>query len=57
MEMWTFSAEGGEPVRRSVPASYGGISLSSDGKHFATTILTSRLQVWALEHFLPVQAR
>ena len=57
METWTFSPDGGgEPVRREIPAELRGLSLSPDGKHVATTRLTSRAQLWALENFLPAPA-
>lgn len=52
MELWTFSSEGGEPVKRPHPAGHRGLSLSPDGKQVATTSLTSKNQVWALEYFL-----
>ncbi len=53
MELWVFSPEGGEPKRQANPAEWRGLSISPDGKHVATTSLTQRGQLWALENFLP----
>ena len=55
MELWAFSPEGGEPKRQAIPREWRGLSFSPDGKYVATTKLTQRAQVWALENFLPAK--
>ncbi len=53
MESWVFSPDGGEPERQANPADLRGLSISPDGKYVATTSMTQRWQLWALENFLP----
>lgn len=55
MELWTFPASGGTPSKQAIAKELRGLSLSPDGKHLATTLLTRREQVWALENFLPAK--
>lgn len=55
MELWTFPTSGGIPSKQAIPKELRGLSLSPDGKQLATTLLTRREQVWALENFLPAK--
>ena len=55
MESWIFPVDGGEPKRIAIPKEMRGISFSPDGKHVATSRVTQRFQLWALENFLPAK--
>lgn len=53
LELWVFSPEGGEPIKQKISAAWHGLSFTPDAKFVATTKLTQRSQVWAIENFLP----
>jgi Tol biopolymer transport system component len=53
MEFGIFPIDGSTPTRFRAPKEFRGLTLSPDGKFLATTFLTRRDQVWALENFLP----
>lgn len=57
MEFRVFPAGGGAPTRQPIPKEFHGLALSPDGKYLATSRLTRRVQVWALENFLPKATR
>lgn len=53
-ELWLVSAQGGEPRKLDLAAeNIRDLRIHPDGRHIAYTAGKDRLEVWALDHFLP----
>ena len=53
-ELWRVSAEGGEPRKLDLTAeAIRDLCVHPDGRHIAYTAGKDRLEVWALDNFLP----
>jgi Tol biopolymer transport system component len=55
-ELWVFPAEGGEAIRKPLPAEMRGLSVRPEGK-VATLRVENHRQVWVLENFLPAGSK
>jgi len=53
MQFGVYPIDGSTPSRFPAPGEIRGLHVSPDGKLLATTVLTRRDQIWALENFLP----
>src|SRR5262249_19810069 len=52
-EFWRIPVDGGEPVKTPLDAEYRGVSVHPDGRRVGMTSMTTKLEVWVMENFLP----
>ena len=57
-ELWRISAEGGEPQKLGITMNFiQGLRAHPDGKQIAFAAGQFKAEIWAMENFLPAQAR